>query len=314
MIEQYVMSEKYRPQLVADTILPERFKKIFSGYVESGNIPNIILSGVSGIGKTTIAVAMVQEIGSSCMVINASLDGTKETLRNEITNFTITKSLSGKSGKKYVILDEAEGTSVATQRALRKFMEEFSDRVGFILVVNNPYQLIDAIHSRCGLIEFNYTSKEKGSILKDTFRRVCWILDQENIKYDKQVVVKFVSQKFPDIRKMLVELQKFSSAGLDIDESVLISVDEKAIREAIQFVKDRNFTAVRDWITNHPDITDDVLYKYLYEHGKLFVKPDSVPTLILIINEAQRYSSSVANRAINTAAALYDISLNCEFK
>ena len=310
MIEHLIWTEKYRPQNVQDTIMPERLKKIFSGFVEQGHLPNLIMTGPPGLGKTTLARAVISELGGTSILINGSLDGTKDTLRNEIKEFATNKSMRG--GRKYVILDEADGLTAQMQPALRTFMEEYSSNVSFILTCNNPYKIIEALHSRSSVIEFTYTSKEKAEILKQVFDRMCMILDTEKVDYNKKVILEVIKKRFPDIRRIINELQKYASCNEKIDVGILADVDENSILQVLEYMKNKNFPAIRKWVSEC-DIEDNDLYKKVYDIGERQFTPNSLPTLILLLAEYQRYSPIVANRDINTAAALTDIAINCEF-
>lgn len=309
--DEFVFAEKYRPRKVSDTILPARLKAEFQSYVDGGSIPNMILSGRSGIGKTTIARAMLEELGCDYIVIPASLRGNIDTLRNEIFQFASTISFSG--GRKYVILDEADYLNAnSTQPALRNFMDEFSSNCGFILTCNFRNKLIDPLQSRCPVIDFKIDKTERVQLAKDFMNRTLKILDQENIEYEKAAVASLITKFFPDWRRVLNAVQRLGSLG-KIDAGSLVDNDEVSIKVLIDYMKAKNFTEVRKWIGEHSDIETDVLYRNLYDTCSARFKPASVPQLILILAKYQYQAAFVADFEINNASCLLEIMIDCEF-
>lgn len=309
-MEHYLWVEKYRPKTIEETILPENLKTLFKEYVAQGNIPNLILSGSPGCGKTTVARAMLEEMNCSYIIINGSLDGTKDTLRNEIRDFAISMSFDGK--RKYVILDEADYVTPLMQAALRNFMEEFSSNCGFILTCNFKDKIIDPLHSRCSLIEFKYQKTHRPELALQAYKRAVSILNSENIKFEKSVLVNIITKYFPDYRKILNELQKYSVCG-KIDSGILVDFDSAQIKKIIDFMKDKNFTEVRKWV-HETDLDDTALYRKLYDTASMHVVSSSIPQLVLILAKYMYNSSFCADKDINTTACLVECMLELEFQ
>jgi len=308
-MEEFLWCEKYRPHTVADTILPDHLKQSFQQFVSQKNIPNLILAGRPGIGKTTIAMAMLDELDCSYMMINGSLDGNKDTLRTQIRDFASSMSLKG--GRKYIILDEADYLTHHMQPALRNFMEEFSSNCGFILTCNYKHKIIEPLHSRCSLIEFNFTNADKAMMAKAIFARVTDILTQENVDFDKKVVAEVVKKYFPDFRKTINELQKYSSNG-KIDTGILTNFDEVSIKQLIAAIKAKNIKEIRTWVTTS-DIDENEVYRKLYDVSSTYMPPQSIPALILILAKYQYQSAFAVDKEINLSAALVEIAIECEF-
>jgi len=302
-MQEFIWSQKYRPSTVQDTILPKELKDVFQRFVDDKNIPNLLLTGRAGIGKTTIAKAMLDEIGADYIIINGSMNGNIDTLRNEIANFASTVSFSG--GRKYVILDEADYLNPqSTQPALRNFMEEFSKNCGFILTCNFKNRIIEPLHSRCSVVEFKISNKDKPKIAMQFFKRVCTILETEGVEYDQKAVAELVQLYFPDWRRVLNELQRYSSTGR-IDAGILTNKSSDNINTLVDLMKDKNFTAVRKWVADNSDIDSAVLYRQLYD--LLPTRADntqSVADAIIILAEYQYKEAFVANSEINRVAAL----------
>jgi len=302
-MQEFIWSQKYRPSTVQDTILPKELKDVFQRFVDDKNIPNLLLTGRAGIGKTTIAKAMLDEIGADYIIINGSMNGNIDTLRNEIANFASTVSFSG--GRKYVILDEADYLNPqSTQPALRNFMEEFSKNCGFILTCNFKNRIIEPLHSRCSVVEFKISNKDKPKIAMQFFKRVCTILETEGVEYDQKAVAELVQLYFPDWRRVLNELQRYSSTGR-IDAGILTNKSSDNINTLVGLMKDKNFTAVRKWVADNSDIDSAVLYRQLYD--LLPTRADntqSVADAIIILAEYQYKEAFVANSEINRVAAL----------
>jgi len=311
MQDHFLYVEKYRPKTVADTILPIELKKTFQQFVDQKNIPNLILSGSAGVGKTTIARAMLEELDCDYIVINGSMNGNIDTLRNEILNFASSVSLSG--GRKYVILDEADYLNVnSTQPALRNFMEEFSKNCGFILTCNFKNRIIEPLHSRCSVIDFKISKKDMAKLAMQFMKRVNNILDTENVQYDKATVAEIIQKHFPDWRRVLNELQRYSSTG-KIDSGILANMHDSNIKGLIGFMKDKNFTEVRKWVRNNNDTDISGLYNQFYDSADIYFSKDSIPMLVLYIAQYQYQSAFAANQEINFAAFLADILNNLEF-
>lgn len=307
-MEEFLWVEKYRPKTVKDVILPDRFREHFAGYVAQGDIPNLILSGSPGVGKTTIAKAMLDELGVDYIIVNGSLDGTKDTLRNEIRDFATSRSHNGK--RKYVILDEADYLTQQMQPALRNFMESYSSNCGFILTCNYKFRILPELHSRCSLIEFNFTKQEKGVLLEQIYTRVGEILDKEGVRYSKKVVLEVVVKTFPDIRKSLNELQKYTNQAGEINTGALAEFD---IKEVVDLIKTKNFEKIRSWVAE-TEYDDNEIFTILYDKCHKYFTPGGSAQLVLILADYQHRAPAVANRDINLAAAILEIAVNCELK
>ncbi len=305
--------ERYRPITVESCILPTSLKKTFQTFVDNKSIPNLLLTGSSGTGKTTIAKAMLNELKADYVIFNSSLEVDKDTLRNEIKSFSTTVSLLG-TGRKYIILDEADYLSANhVQPALRTFMEEYSFNVGFILTCNYKNKIISPIHSRCSVIEFVLPRKEKERIAKDYYTRCLSILSSERIKYDKGAVVGVIKHFFPDFRRTINELQRYSISGA-IDSGILTSFPETSVDQVIKYLKEKNITEVRRWVLENQDIDSVELFRILYDSAGKLMAPDSVARLILILAKYQYQSAFAADHVINTTACLVDIMMGTEFK
>jgi DNA polymerase III delta prime subunit len=311
MNQEFLWVEKYRPKTIDDAILPVDLKATFQQFVDQKNIPNLILSGSAGVGKTTVARAMLEQLGCDYIVINGSMNGNIDTLRNEILNFASTVSFSG--GRKYVILDEADYLNAnSTQPALRNFMEEFSRNCGFILTCNFKNRIIEPLHSRCSVIDFKISKKDMAKLAMQFMKRVNFILNTENVKYETAVIAEVIQKHFPDWRRVLNELQRYSVSG-NIDSGILANMQETSIRELINFMKDKDFTEVRKWVKNNVDTDVNVLYNQFYESASQYFTPDSIPMLVLHIATYQYQNAFSANTEINFAAFCAHVMLDLEF-
>lgn len=312
-MQEVIWAQKYRPASVEETILPEKTKGIFQKYVDEGSVPqNMILSGGAGVGKTTAAKAVLEEIGCDYIIINGSLNGNIDTLRHEIATFASTTSFVG--GRKYVILDEADYLSNKTQVALRNFMEEYSKNCGFILTCNYLNKVIDPLRSRCSLIEFSIPKAEKPELMKQFLKRIMYILDENGVSYKPKVLGEVMKLYFPDFRKMLNELQFYASSG-EIDEGILANKNKDNLNALIEFMKDRDFTNVRKWVAENSDIESNILYHMLYEMlpGQL-KSPVNVAQCIITLAEYDYKEAFVANPEINRTAALAQLMVDAEWK
>lgn len=312
MSDNLIWVEKYRPRTVDDAILPNELKQTFKEFVSKDTIPNLMLSGRAGTGKTTVAKAMLEELGHDYIVINGSLNGNIDTLRNEIKTFASAVSLSG--GRKYVILDEADYLNPnSTQPALRNFIEEYSGNCGFILTCNFKNRIIEPLHSRCSVIEFRIPKDEKPKMASKFFKRVMDILSQENVEADAKTVAAVVEKHFPDFRRTLNELQRYSATG-KIDSGILTDHKEETLKELIGHLKSKSFTNVRKWVGENSDIDTNVFFRSLYDTASEFLKPSSVSQLVLILAEYQYKAAFVADPEINLTACLTEIMIEVEFK
>jgi DNA polymerase III delta prime subunit len=302
--------ERYRPKTVEETILPVDLKNTFQKFVDQKNIPNLILAGSAGVGKTTIARAMLEELDCDYIVINGSLNGNIDTLRNEILNFASSVSLMG--GRKYVILDEADYLNAnSTQPALRNFMEEFSRNCGFILTCNFKNRLIAPLHSRCSVIDFKIAKKDMAKLAGQFFERVKIILEAENIQYDEKVVAEVITKHFPDWRRVLNELQRYASNG-KIDSGILSNLQEVSLKDLISFMREKDFTNVRKWIGQNSDADQNTIYRNFYDNAVQYFKSGSIPQLVLILGKYQYQAAFCADPEINLAACMVEIMVDCE--
>lgn len=311
MNNDFLWVEKYRPKTVKDIILPAELKQTFQTFVDQKNIPNLILSGSAGVGKTTIARAMLEELNCDYIVINGSMNGNIDTLRNEILNFASSVSLSG--GRKYVILDEADYLNAnSTQPALRNFMEEFSRNCGFILTCNFKNRIIEPLHSRCSVIDFKISKKDIAKLATQFMKRVMTILEKENVEYEKNVVAQVIQQHFPDWRRVLNELQRYSATG-KIDTGILSNLQKSNIKDLVKLMKEMNYTESRKWIKNNLDTDVNILFEDFYNNGAEFFSPRSVPALVILISKYQYQNAFAANPEINFASFIAECMIELEF-
>lgn len=309
---EFLWVESYRPRKIADTILPDSAKAAFQKFVDQGQIPNLLLSGPAGTGKTTVAKAMLEELGCDYIVINGSLDGNIDTLRHTIRDFASSVSFSG--GRKYVILDEADYLNPqSTQPALRNFMEEFSKNCGFILTCNFPNRIIEPLQSRCSRIEFKIEGKDKQALAAAFFKRVVDILEKENVPFEKRSVAMLVERHFPDFRKTINELQSYSATG-QIDEGIVRNKADEDYKNLLGLIAAKNFTEVRKWVAENSDADAAVFFAKLYDIGSTMVVKQSLPQLVLILADYQHKQAFVANTEINMVACLVEIMASCEFE
>ena len=310
MREEFLWSQKYRPQKVADTILPAELKAAFQSYVDQKDVPNLILAGSAGVGKTTVARAMLEELGADYIVLNGSLNVNVDTLRTDITNFATAVSFSG--GRKYVIIDEADYLDWRVQPALRNFMEEYSSNCGFILTCNLENKIIDPIHSRCVPIKFKIAKSDQPKLAAQFFKRVINILDTEGVTYDKTVVGTLVSKHMPDWRRVLNELQRYSVNG-KIDTGIFANMPAETFEALINILKKKDWQEMRKWIVDNGDLTIDEIFAKLYDQIYDYVKPSSRGILVLVMADYQYKAAFVTNPEINLAAALTQIMIDVEF-
>ena len=313
MRDEFLWVEKYRPKTVEDTILPADLKTTFETFVQNGNVPNLLLTGSAGVGKTTIAKAMLEQLGADYIVINGSDEGRLiDTLRTKIKNFASSMSLAG--GRKYVILDEADYLNAETvQPALRNFMEEYSSNCGFILTCNFVNKLIAPLHSRCSVVEFKMNKKDMPKLAGQFFKRVENILSNEGIEYEQKVVAELITKHFPDNRRILNELQRYSVTGC-IDSGILVNQSDQSIKTLLDALKNKEFTAVRKWVGQNIDGDVAPFFRRLYESLHDIVTPASIPQIVVILADYQYKSAFAADQEINTMAMLTEIMVDAEFK
>jgi len=311
-MEHLLWTEKYRPKKIDDCILPERLKKPFQEYVNQSNIPNLLLSGGAGVGKTTVAKAMCEEIGCDVMVINGSDEGRLiDTFRTKIKNFASSMSLAG--GRKVVIIDEADYCNAeSVQPALRNFIEEFAGNCSFIFTCNYKNKLIEPLHSRCAVIDFALKNGEKAQMASAFMKRVQSVLQSENVEYDDKVVAELIKKHFPDFRRVINELQRYSQLG-KIDTGILSQISDVTINDIIKYIKEKDFGAIRKWVASN-DIDATAFYRKLYDNLYEVLKPQSIPQAVLILADYQYKGAFVADQEINTVACLTELMVGCEFK
>ena len=312
MLNEFLWVEKYRPKKIADCVLPTSIKSVFQQFVENKEIPNLLLCGTAGTGKTTAAKAMLEEIGCDYIVINGSMNGNIDTLRTEIKNFASTVSFT--NSRKYVILDEADYLNPnSTQPALRNFMEEYSKNCGFILTCNYRNRIIEPLHSRCSVIEFKITKEDKPKIAACFYKRVCNILKTENVEYDDKVIAEVITKHFPDFRRVLNELQRYSAVG-KIDTGILANQFDSNIKTLLTHMKRKSFKDVRSWVSENSDIDASEFFRAIYDNASEMVKPQALPQLIITLAEYQYKNAFVADQEINIMACLIEIMSEAEFK
>lgn len=313
MREQFLWTERYRPKKVADCILPDQYKKIFQQFVDQKNVPNLILAGGSGIGKTSVAIAMLKELGCDYIVINASKDGNIDTLRYEIQQFASSMSILGE-GRKYVILDEADYLNAnSTQPALRNFMEEYAANCGFILTCNIKNRIVEPLHSRCSVIDFKISKKDAATLASQFMKRVEKILKEENVDYEKAAVAGVITKFYPDWRRVLNELQTYASIG-KIDAGILSNLEEASIGDLIKLIKEKNFTAIRKWVGENLDNDQSAIFRKFYENASNLVTPASVPVLVLLLGRYQYQAAFSVDQEINLTAFLAEAMAECAWK
>ena len=311
-MQEFLWVEKYRPNRLSDCILPDELKNTFQEFINQQNIPNLLLSGSAGVGKTTVAKAMLEELGADYIVVNGSLHGNIDTLRTEIMNFATTVSFS--EGRKYVILDEADYLNPqSTQPALRNFMEEYSKNCGFILTCNFKNRIIEPLQSRCSVIDFLFPKKLAPSLAGSFFQRVKTILDQEQVKYDEKVLAEIIQRHFPDWRRVLNELQRYSVSGI-IDIGILSNSSQNAFKSLISLLKGKQFGDMRKWVAQNIDSDPTSIMRQLYDHSSDVVKSSSIPQLVLLIGDYQYKSAFVADQEVNLVAFLTQVMAEVEFK
>jgi DNA polymerase III delta prime subunit len=310
MLEHLLFTEKYRPKTIAECILPDRLKTPFQEYVNQNNIPNLLLSGGAGVGKTTVAKAMCEEIGCDYMIINGSDENGVDVVRYKITNYASSMSLSG--GRKVIIIDEADYLSPNAQAAFRNAIEEFASNCSFIFTCNYKNKLIDPLHSRCAVVDFTLKNNEKTQMAGQFFKRIQSILQSEKIEYDDKVIVELIKKHFPDFRRVINELQRYSQFG-KIDGGILSHIVEVSLGDIIKYIKDKDFGAIRKWVASN-DIDATTFFRKIYDNLYDVLKPQSIPQAVIILADYQYKQAFVADTEINTVACLTEIMVGCEFK
>ena len=313
-MSDFIWVEKYRPKTIDDCILPESTKKTFKEFLNKGEIPNMLLAGPPGIGKTTVAKALCNELGVDFYVINGSDEGRfLDTVRNNAKNFASTVSLTSEAKHKVIIIDEADNTGNDVQLLLRAFIEEFAGNCRFIFTCNYKNKILEPLHSRCAVIDFTINKRDKPTIAASFFERLNFILDKERIEADKKVLVELVNKHFPDWRRVLNECQRYSVSG-KIDSGILAAFSDVAIDDLIKILKEKNFPEVRKWVNSSLDNDTSVLFRRIYDSLYESLVPSTIPAAVLVIAKYQYQTAFVADQEINMLACLTEIMVECEFK
>lgn len=314
MSDNFLWVEKWRPKTIEDCILPFDTKKTFLDFINKGEIPNLLLSGPPGIGKTTIAKALCNQLNCDYYLINGSDEGRfLDTVRNQAKNFASTVSLHGTGKHKVIIVDESDNTTSDVQLLLRANIETFYNNCRFIFTCNYKNKIIEPLHSRCAVVDFSIRGKEKTKIANDFFKRLKYILDEEHITYDQKVLVEIISKHFPDFRRVLNECQRYSVSG-SIDSGILASFSDVSMSNLMKYMKEKNFTEVRKWVVSNLDNDVTVLIRLIYNSLYNALENDSIPAAVLVLAKYQYQSAFVADQEINMLACLTELMVECNFK
>ena len=312
MNTDFLWVEQYRPKTIDDCILPDSLKSLFLAFIKKGEISNMLFSGTAGIGKTTVAKALCEQMNCDWIMINGSEEGGIDVLRNKIKNFASTVSLSG--GKKVVILDEADYLNPqSTQPALRGFVEEFHKNCRFILTCNFKNRIIEPLHSRFSNIEFKVNPKDKPKLASRLFERAIYILKEQNVSYEDKVLVELITKHFPDFRKLINELQRYSVSG-SIDAGILVNVSDENLKTLVTHLKGKAFSDMRKWVVNNLDNDPVKIFRKIYDTLYTNLEPSTIPHAVLIIADYQYKSAFVADQEINLVACLTELMSQVKFK
>ena len=313
-MSDFIWVEKYRPKTIEECILPDNTKKTFQNFLDKGEIPNMLLSGPAGCGKTTVAKALCKELGVDVYVINGSDEGRfLDTVRNTAKNFASTVSLQATGKHKVIIIDEADNTTNDVQLLLRAFCEEFHGNCRFIFTCNYKNKIIDPLHSRCAVVEFSIRGKERQELAAQFFKRLQTILDRESVRYESKVLVELINKHFPDWRRVLNECQRYSSGG-QIDTGILAHFSDVKVNDLIKKLKEKDFSEVRKWVVSNLDNDTSVLLRRIYDALYDALSNSSIPAAVLVLAKYQYQSAFVADQEINMLACLTEIMVECEFK
>ena len=314
MSDQFLWVEKYRPKTIEECILPDNTKKTFQDFLDKGEIPNMLLAGPAGCGKTTVAKALCNELGVDYYVINGSDEGRfLDTVRNTAKNFASTVSLSSTARHKVIIIDEADNTTNDVQLLLRAFIEEFHGNCRFIFTCNFKNKILEPLHSRTTVVEFGIGGKQKPAIAAAFFKRIQQILDAEGVEYDNKVLVELINKHFPDWRRVLNECQRYSSGG-KIDAGILAHFSDVKVNDLVKKLKDKDFPEVRKWVVSNLDNDTTVLLRRIYDALYDALSNSSIPAAVLVLAKYQYQAAFVADQEINMLACLTEIMVECEFK
>ena len=314
MKDEFLWVEKYRPKTIEECILPEQTKKTFLEFLNKGEVPNLLLAGPAGCGKTTVAKALCNQLGVDVYVINGSDEGRfLDTVRNNAKNFASTVSLSSEAKHKVIIIDEADNTTPDVQLLLRASIEEFSRNCRFIFTCNYKNKIIEPLHSRCAVVEFGIHGKHKQEIAAKFFGRLVSILEQERVEADKKVLAELINKHFPDWRRVLNECQRYSVGG-KIDTGILAHFSDVKVNDLIKNLKEKDFAEVRKWCVNNLDNDPAVLLRRIYDNLYTALVPSTIPAAVLILAKYQYQIAFVADQEINMLACLTEIMVECKFK
>ena len=311
--DDFIWSQLYRPRRVEDCILPKGLKDTFLEFINQGDIPNLLLCGTAGVGKTTVARALCEQMGVDYIVINGSESGNIDTLRNDIRAFASTVSISSTGKRKIVILDEADYLNPqSTQPALRGFIEEFSRNCGFIFTCNFKNRIIEPIHSRCSVIDFRFAKKDKPKLALGLLKRVMDILQEQDVKYSEQVLVELITKYFPDFRRVLNELQRYSVSG-EIDAGILTTITDQNIKDLMGYLKAKSFKDMRKWVVENLDDDPTRIFRLIYDGLNGNVKPQSIPQAVVTLADYQYKSAFCADFELNMVACLTELMVELEY-
>jgi len=311
---EFLWVEKYRPSIVDDCILPETTREVFQGFVNQGELPNLLLTGTAGVGKTTVAKAMCEEIGASYIVINGSDEGRfLDTVRNRVRQFATTISLTSGAAHKVVIIDEADNTTNDVQLSLRTAVEEFHGNCRFIFTCNFINKIIEPLHSRCTVVDFRIKPDQAMKLQGEFFTRLKTILTHENVQFEDKVLAKLVKRYYPDWRRLINECQRYAATG-SINSAILVDVADINLDDLLGSLKRKDFTTVKNWVVQHMDNDPTMVMRKIYDNLYGVLKPASIPEAVLIIAKYMNNIPIVPDQEINLLACLTEVMMSCEFK
>jgi len=313
-MKKFLWVEQYRPQKIDDCILPANIKKAFKGFVEKGEIPNLLLTGTAGVGKTTIAKAVCDEIGASYIVINGSDEGRfLDTVRNRVRQFATTVSLTSGAPHKVVIIDEADNTTPDVQLSLRTAVEEFHNNCRFIFTCNFQNKIIEPLHSRCTVVDFRIQKEQQQQLQGQFFMRLKQILDENKVEYQDKVIVKLIQRYYPDWRRLINEAQRHAATG-KIDTDILCDIADVNLSQLMNSLKNKEFSTVRKWVVDNIDNDPNIIMRKIYDAIYENIKPKYIPEVVLILAKYQYQIAFVADQEINLLACLTEVMMSCEFR